>query len=90
MARAIPKREWLEVEEDLCRTALLEYLMEHWLWEQPMPGGYASPQAQFVQPGQDELAQRAMAVHALEEFGWLEEASDQADTKIPRIARKGA
>jgi hypothetical protein len=72
MARAIPKREWLQVEEDLCRTALLEYLMEHWLWEQPMPGGFGSPQAQLLQPGQDQLAQRAMAVHALEEFGWLE------------------
>jgi hypothetical protein len=87
MAQAIPKREWLQVEEDLCRTALLEYLMEH--WEQPMPGGYASPRAQFVQPGQNQ-AQRAMAVQALEEFGWLEEASDQVDTKIPRTdAEKG-
>ena len=42
MARAIPKREWLEVEEDLCRTAMLEYLMEQqWLWERPLPGGHS-------------------------------------------------
>jgi hypothetical protein len=73
MARAIPKFEWLQVEEDIRRTVLLEYLMEHWLWEQPMPGGHASPLARFAQPGQDQVAQRAMAVQALQEFGWLEE-----------------
>jgi len=78
MAQAIPKREWLQVEEDLCRTARLEYLMEHWLWVQPMPGGYPSPPDQ---PAQDQLVQRAMAVHALEEFAWLEEAApDEVDS----------
>ncbi len=78
MARAIHKLEWLQVEEDLCRTALLEYLMEHWLWERPLSGGYVSPLARFSEPGQGDIAQRLMAVHALQDFGWFEEPESSA------------
>lgn len=78
MARAIPKREWLAVEEDLCHTALLEYLMEHWLWVRPLPGGYPSPLDRAGEPGLNHIAQRAMAAQALQEFGWLEEPDSSA------------
>jgi len=78
MARAIPKREWLEVEEELCRTTLLEYLMEHWLWERPLSGGHVSPLARFSEPGQGDVAQRLMAVHALQDFDWFEEPESSA------------
>lgn len=70
MARAIHKSEWLQVEEDVCRTALLEYLTEHWLWERPLSGEAVPP---LAEPGQSDIAQRLMAVHALQDFGWFEE-----------------
>jgi len=78
MARAIHKLEWLQVEEDLCRTALLEYLMEHehWLWERPLSGGHESPLV--PEPNQGDIAQRLMAVHALQDFGWFEESESSA------------
>ena len=78
MARAIPKREWLAVEEDLCRMAWIEYLMGHWLWEHPLSEGHLSPLAQISEPGEGGIAQRAMAVQALQDFGWFEESDSSA------------
>ena len=78
MAQAIPKREWLQVEEDLCRTAFLEFLMEQLLWEQPLPEGHLAPWARISQPGQGEVAQRVMAVQALQDFGWFDEPDSSA------------
>ncbi len=78
MARAIPRHEWLEVEEDICRTALIEFFMEHWLWEQPLSGGPVSPWALFSEPSQGDMAQRVMAVQALQEFGWFQEPDSSA------------
>ena len=78
MARAIPRSEWLTVEEDLCRTAWIEYLMEHSLWELPLSGGHVSPMARFSEPGQGDVAQRAMAVQALQDFSWFDEPDSSA------------
>ena len=65
MARAIHKLEWLQVEEDLCRTALLEYLMEHehWLWERPLSGGHESPLV--PEPNQGHVASRERLASSL-------------------------
>ena len=78
MARAIPRREWLQVEEDLCRSAFLEYLMQNLLWEPLHPEGHLPPSA-FSQPGQGDIAQRVMAVQALQDFGWFDE-TDSSDS----------
>ena len=69
MARAIPKRDWLEAEEDLARTAYLEFLVEHWLWDVPAP--FAAPK-QPERPGA-EFPSRQQALQSLQDFGWFQE-----------------
>ncbi len=59
MAQAVPKRDWLEAEENLARTAYLEFLVEHWLWE--LPASFAATK-QLERPFA-ELPPRQKAIH---------------------------
>ena len=70
MAQAIPKRDWLEIEEVLARTVYLEFLVERWLWE--LPPSFAAPREQLDFPGA-ELPLRQRAIQSLQNFGWSQE-----------------
>jgi hypothetical protein len=82
MAEAIPKRDWLEVEEDLCRMAYLEFLVEHWLWDRPLSVPQSTedlPRVDLEVPlGERNFANRAMAIQALQDFGWFQEPRSSA------------
>ena len=70
MAQAIPKRDWLEVEEVLARSAYLEFLVERWLWEVPL--SLAASTGQADRPDAElPLGQRA--IQSLQSFGWFQE-----------------
>ena len=80
MARAIPKREWLEVEEDLCRTAFLEFLVDQCLWELPLSAG-SHESAGLDRPsgsGRRDSVHRVMAIQALQDFRWFQEPGSSA------------
>lgn len=66
MAEAIPKRDWLEAEEDLARSAYLEFLVGEWLWELP-------PSVSQMDPPDAELPARRRAIQSLQDFGWFQE-----------------
>ena len=70
MAQAIPKRDWLEVEEDLVRTVYLEFLAEQWLWELP-PSLAAS--ADELDRLEADLPSRQRAIQSLQDFSWFQE-----------------
>jgi len=69
MAQAIPKRDWLDVEEDLARSAYLEFLVGQWLWELPPS---LAPTELPERPGA-ELPSRQRAIQSLQNFGWFQE-----------------
>ena len=70
MAQAIPKRDWLEVEEDLARTAYLEFLVEHWLWELPPSFAASADRSTGID---EDLPPRQRAIQSLQTFGWFQE-----------------
>ncbi len=70
MAQAIPKRDWLEIEEVLARTVYMEFLVERWLWE--LPPTFAAPTEQLDLPDA-ELPSRQRAIQSLQNFGWFQE-----------------
>jgi hypothetical protein len=80
-AQAIPRRDWLEVEEDLCRTAFMEFLVERWLWEVPLSTGVEESAEGSPSPGgspRKDRAHRVMAIQALHDFSWFREPDSSA------------
>lgn len=80
MAQAIPKREWLEVEEDLCRTAFLEFLVDRCLWELPLSAGSDESVGLDRPSGSSrrDPVHLVMAIQALQNFGWFQEPGSSA------------
>lgn len=83
MARAIPKREWLEVEEDLCRTAFLEFLVDQCLWELPLSAGSdeSAGSVSLARPSgssRRDPVHLVIAIQALQDFGWFQEPGSSA------------
>ena len=70
MAQAIPKRDWLEIEEVLVRTVYMEFLVERWLWEPPP--SFAVPTEQLDFPDA-EFPSRQRAIQSLQNFCWFQE-----------------
>ena len=64
MAEAIPRSEWLEVEESVSCDTYWQYLMNTWLWQAP----FAVPPrpVELDVPGRG-----APSLEALQDNGWV-------------------